>query len=186
MNSSVCKVFWFTGLSGSGKSTLASAIQSHLKTLNITSVILDGDEIREGLNKNLTFSIADRFENIRRIAEVSKILIQNNIVVIVATISPLISMRNLARNIIGDQVFREIYVNASLQTCEKRDVKGLYKQVREGLIENFTGVSSTYEVPHSDYFEINTEENDLDYSIKKLTRYINTELNVSFKQFNTT
>ena len=169
--------FWFTGLSGAGKTTLALALQKYLAENDITSVVLDGDEMRNGLNKNLGFSTEDRFENIRRISEVAKVLVNSKLIVIVATISPLISMRQLARDIVGESHFKEIYINTSLATCEKRDVKGLYQQVRAGNINQFTGISSVYEPPLTNYFEINSDQLSLEDCIQQLVKFVNTEIN---------
>jgi adenylyl-sulfate kinase len=141
------KVIWMTGLSGSGKSTLAKALQQKLFEEGKVATILDGDNLRHSINNNLGFSEDDRMENVRRTAEIAKILLNSGLIVIVALISPTKKSRALAKDIIGEQDFVEVYVNSSLEVCEQRDVKGLYKKARNGEIPNFTGISSGYEVP---------------------------------------
>ncbi len=143
------KVLWFTGLSGAGKSTLAELLKNKLIKEGLNCKILDGDILRTGLNNNLGFSEKERFENIRRTAEVAKLFSESGFVVIVAFITPTQSMRNLAKNIIGAENFYEIFIDASLEVCEKRDVKGLYKKARNGEIQNFTGISACYECPQN-------------------------------------
>jgi len=150
-------VFWFTGLSGSGKSTLVESIKPNLYT---PIVILDGDIVRNGLNKDLGFSIEDRKENIRRIAEVAKIFSNNGIDVMVAFISPTIEIRKMAKTIIGKK-FKEIYVKCSYDECKNRDVKGLYAKVERGEIKNFTGKDSPYEAPDYPDLILDTEIFDL-------------------------
>ncbi len=152
------KLIWFTGLSGSGKSTIANALESYLHDREILTYTLDGDNIRFGLNKDLTFSAADRTENLRRIAEVAKLMIDSGVVTIASFISPLISDREMIRDIVGSENFLEVFVNTSLEECERRDVKGLYKKARAGEIDNFTGISAPYEAPLSPDIEIKTEE----------------------------
>ena len=136
---------WFTGLSGSGKSTLANLLEQELHSLKLSTFVLDGDNIRHGLNKDLTFSAIDRKENIRRIGEVAKILLEAGVLTIAAFVSPYKKDREMVKNIVGSENFVEIYVNASLAECEKRDTKGLYKKARNGEIKNMTGISSPYE-----------------------------------------
>ena len=165
-------VLWFTGLSGSGKSTLANLVEKHLYDRGIHTYSLDGDNIRSGLNKNLTFTKEDREENLRRIAEVSNLFVDAGVVVIAAFISPLEKDRNLLRQIIGKDNFVEIFVNTSLQECEKRDVKGLYKKARAGKIQNFTGISAPYEKPKNPDIIVNTESSSLEESITKVINYI--------------
>ncbi len=140
-------VIWLTGLSGSGKTTIANELELQLETMGIKSYVLDGDNIRTGLNKDLGFSDDDRKENIRRIAEVAKLFSDSGTLTITAFISPFIQERKKAKEIIVADNFIEVYVNASLEICEKRDVKGLYKKARAGEIENFTGIDSIYEEP---------------------------------------
>ena len=151
LNAHKGKVVWFTGLSGSGKSTLANALEVELHVQGRRTYILDGDNIRQGLNKDLGFTDADRVENIRRIAEVAKLMMDAGLIVMTAFISPFRAERDMARELIGPDNFMEVYVSTPLDQCEKRDVKGLYKKARQGLIPNFTGVSSPYEAPlHAD------------------------------------
>ena len=141
--------FWLTGLSGSGKTTIAKLTAEKLHSDGILTQVLDGDNIRLGINKNLTFSEADRTENIRRIAEITKLFIENGVVTICCFISPTKKMRSLAKKIIGSKDFNEIFVNTSLKDCKKRDTKGLYKKAALGEIKNFTGVSAPFEEPIS-------------------------------------
>lgn len=138
---------WLTGLSGSGKSTLAVALERELHSRGLLCCILDGDNIRTGINNNLGFSPADRVENIRRIAEVGKLFIQAGVIVIAAFISPTDELRQLAAGIIGRSDFLEVYVSAPLEACEQRDVKGLYAKARRGEIAEFTGISAPFEAP---------------------------------------
>lgn len=138
---------WFTGLSGSGKSTLALSLERELQRRGILSEVLDGDNIRSGVNNNLGFAPADRVENIRRIAEVGKLFVNLGVVTLTAFISPVIELREMARSIVGADDFVEIYVSTPLEECERRDVKGLYAKARKGLIKDFTGVSAPYEAP---------------------------------------
>lgn len=141
------KVIWFTGLSGSGKSTLANALENALHQAGKHTYILDGDNIRQGLNKDLGFSDADRIENIRRIAEVAKLMADAGLIVITAFISPFKKEREMARDLIGTEHFLEVYVSTCLAVCEQRDPKGLYKKARCGQLPNMTGISSPYEAP---------------------------------------
>jgi bifunctional enzyme CysN/CysC len=156
---------WFTGLSGSGKSTLANAMEKKLVSLGKHTMILDGDNVRQGLNKNLGFSKEDRVENIRRIAEVSKLMNDAGIIVLTAFISPFESDREKARNIIGSDFF-EIYVSTPIEECERRDVKGLYCKARKGEISNFTGISSPYEPPIRPEMTINTMNITIDNAVE--------------------
>lgn len=141
--------FWLTGLSGSGKTTIAKLTSEKLHSDGILTQVLDGDNIRLGVNNNLTFSEEDRTENIRRIAEITKLFIENGVVTICCFISPTKKMRSLAKKIIGSKDFNEIFVNTSLEDCKKRDTKGLYKKAALGEIKNFTGVSAPFEEPIS-------------------------------------
>lgn len=159
------KTIWLTGLSGSGKTTLANALQLKFQQLNIQNFILDGDIVRQGLSSDLGFSEHDRAENLRRVAEVAKILNSAGITVIAAFISPLEKDRKMVKNIIGVTNFFEVYVNTTLAICEQRDPKGLYKQARLGAIKDFTGISANYEVPTNPNLLINTAK----LSIEKLT-----------------
>lgn len=152
------KVIWFTGLSGSGKSTLANALDRALHQAGKHTYILDGDNIRHGLNRDLGFSDADRVENIRRIAEVSKLMLDAGLIVMTAFISPFRAERAMARELIGNDNFIEVYVNTPLDVCETRDPKGLYKKARAGIISNMTGINSTYEPPETPEITINTAQ----------------------------
>jgi adenylylsulfate kinase len=140
-------VLWFTGLSGSGKSTIANAVETELLKLGKHTYLLDGDNIRMGLNKGLSFSDQDRMENIRRIGEVSKLFVDSGTIVLTAFISPFISDRKQVRDLVEAEEFIEIFIDTSLEVCESRDPKGLYKKARGGEIVNFTGINSPYEVP---------------------------------------
>lgn len=161
------RVFWMTGLSGSGKSTIAIAVEKKLHELGFLTQILDGDNIRSGINKNLAFSDDDRSENIRRIAEVSKLFVNCGIITINSFVSPTLEIRNLARSIIGEDFF-EIYINAPLEVCEKRDVKGLYKKARNGEIKDFTGINAPFEAPDNPDLEINTANLSIEQSADKV------------------
>lgn len=141
------KVIWLTGLSGAGKSTIANALEVELHAKNLHTYILDGDYIRNGLNKDLSFTDSDRAENTRRIAEVSMLMMDAGLIVIVALISPLRREREKARELIGTENFVEVFVNTPLEICEQRDVKGLYKKARSGQLSNMTGINSPYEPP---------------------------------------
>lgn len=152
------KVFWFTGLSGSGKSTLAIALERKLFDLDYQVVILDGDNIRTGINSNLTFTAEDRKENIRRIAEIAKLFLENGMICIVSFISPTREMRQSAKEIIGAADFVEVYIDTPLEICEARDVKGLYKKARAGEIQNFTGIDAPYEAPLHPEIHIQTKD----------------------------
>jgi adenylyl-sulfate kinase len=160
-------VIWFTGLSGSGKSTLANVFQNYLFKENKLVYVLDGDNIRSGLNSDLDFSEKGRMENIRRISEVAKLFSQAGFIVITAFISPFRSDREKAKEIIGS-CFREVYIEASLETCESRDVKGLYKKARSGEIKNFTGLNSPFEVPTNPDLIINTSNTNIEDSLALL------------------
>jgi len=165
-------LIWFTGLSGSGKSTLANLLEQELHILKISTFALDGDNIRHGLNKDLNFSSDDRSENIRRIGEVAKLLLDAGVLTIAAFVSPFKKDREMVKNIVGSDNFIEIYVNASLAECEKRDTKGLYKKARNGEIKNMTGISSPYEVPVNPTLEIDTNKETIDESMQKITKCI--------------
>jgi adenylylsulfate kinase len=166
------KVFWLTGLSGAGKTTLANIASHNLRQQGYNVCVLDGDRMRQGLCKDLSFSIADREENIRRVAEVAKLFIETNVIVIASLISPLHQMRSLAQEIIGANSFYEIYIHAAIETCEQRDVKGLYNKARHAQIRDFTGVSSIYEAPLNPACKISTDEDSIDISANKLLTFI--------------
>ena len=165
-------MLWFTGLSGSGKSTLAIALERELYNSGILCRILDGDNIRTGINNNLGFTEADRVENIRRIAEVAKLFVDCGVVTIAAFISPTEQLRQMAADIIGKDDFFEIYVNTPLEVCEERDVKGLYKKARQGEIKNFTGISAPFEAPLNPAITIDTSACSLEESINLLKKII--------------
>ena len=162
------KVIWFTGLSGAGKTTLANQFQKHLNSKGFNSRILDGDELRKGLNYGLGFSDSDRSENIRRAAEVAKLFIDSNFIVLCSFITPKNKMRALAKTIIGEDNYIEVFVDCSIEECEKRDVKGLYKKVREAKISDFTGISSDFEIPNSPDIILNTEKNNIEFCLNQL------------------
>ena len=164
--------FWLTGLSGSGKSTLAHAAEAVLFQREYHVIVLDGDAIRSGLCGDLGFSMEERRENNRRIAELSKILVRSGIICLCAFISPSAAFRRDARNIIGEESFREIYVDCSVEECERRDVKGFYKKARQGEIQNYTGVSSGYEPPQAPDCIINTEGASEPDCTARLVRFI--------------
>lgn len=153
---------WLTGISGSGKTTISNELKSVLKQKGFNVIHLDGDSVRSGLCKDLGFTDKDRFENIRRVSEFSKLLISNNIITINSFIAPQESMRNLAKEIIGENNFVEIYVKASVSKCEKNDVKGLYRSARKGYIKNFTGITSIYEPPLYPQLTLNTDEQSVE------------------------
>ena len=171
MNNFSPKIILFTGLSGAGKTTLSKILKQNLVDIGLSTVVLDGDELRLGINSDLGFETSDRTENIRRVAEIAKLFLNNQHIVIVATISPKTQMRELARRIIGNENFVEVFVNSSLETCEKRDVKGLYEKTRAGEIRNFTGISDSYEVPE-DAFVVNTETNSIEETSTMLYNFV--------------
>ena len=163
---------WFTGLSGSGKSTIAIALERELHKRGLLCRILDGDNIRSGINNNLGFSAEDRVENIRRIAEVSKLFIDTGVITIAAFISPNNELREMASTIIGKDNFLEIYVNTPIEECERRDVKGLYAKARKGEIKDFTGVSAPFEAPEHLALSLDTSVLSLEESVNKLLELI--------------
>ncbi len=166
------KTLWLTGLSGSGKSTIAIGVEKELYQMGYLTQILDGDNIRSGINNNLGFSAEDRMENIRRIAEVSKLFIHCGVITINSFVSPTRAIRGLARDIIGRNDFIEIYINATLDVCEKRDVKDLYKKARRGEIKNFTGIDAPFEAPEKPFLEIHTDRQTVDESIQTVIKNI--------------
>ena len=165
-------VLWFTGLSGSGKSTIANALAAELFSKNINTYVLDGDNIRHGLNKDLGFSDDDRKENIRRIAEVSKLFVDNGTIAITAFISPFREDRESARSILPEGEFIEVYIKCPLQACEERDPKGLYKKARNGEIPSFTGIDSPYEEPLQPELTIDTEGLSVQQSVAQIVHYL--------------
>lgn len=172
-------VVWFTGLSGSGKSTLANLLEKHLFKQGIQTYILDGDNIRTGLNKDLDFSETGRIENIRRIVEVTKLLIDAGVVVLTAFISPFAKDRELAKTLIGSDNFLEVYVDCPLEVCETRDVKGLYQKARAGSIKNFTGIDSPFEIPAEPDITISTNLFSLEDCLIELIHFVQPKLLVS-------
>lgn len=166
------KVFWFTGLSGSGKTTIAKGVERKLHSSGYLTKLLDGDNIRSGVSNNLSFSLEDRQENIRRIAEISTLFINCGIITLNCFVSPTSKIRKIAKNIIGKENFIDIYVNASLKTCEARDVKGLYKKARNGEIPDFTGINAPFEPPKKPELEIDTNNNNIDHSIEQVVNFI--------------
>ncbi len=165
-------VIWLTGLSGAGKTTLANHLEKELFSRGYFTQILDGDNIRSGVNSNLGFSDADRYENIRRIAEISKLFLNCGIITINCFISPTEDIRDMARRIIGKDDFIEIYVNAPLSVCEKRDVKGLYSKARRGEIKEFTGITAPFETPQHADVEIRTDLLSIDDSVKQILEFV--------------
>ena len=168
-------MLWFTGLSGSGKSTVAVALERELHRRGRLCRILDGDNIRTGINANLGFSEADRKENIRRIAEVSKLFVDTGVITIAAFISPTEEMRQMAAEIIGRNDFKEIYISTPLEECERRDVKGLYAKARLGEIKNFTGISSPFEAPVAPALSLDTSRLTLQESVAALLKLLGVE-----------
>jgi adenylylsulfate kinase len=172
-------LLWFTGLSGSGKSTLANLVEIALHKQGLSTYILDGDNIRRGINKNLSFSPEDRTENIRRIAEISNLMLDAGVITLAAFISPYIKDRKEVKEIVGSANFIEIFVNTSLEECEKRDVKGLYKKARSGEIKNMTGISAPYEAPVNPDLEVITDGHTIEESVEIIINYINKKLKSS-------
>ncbi|HVD97985.1 MAG TPA: adenylyl-sulfate kinase [Cytophagaceae bacterium] len=169
-------VVWMVGLSGSGKSTLARALENELHQQGHLTQLLDGDNLRTGINNNLGFSEQDRLENIRRAAEVSKLFMNAGLITICSFISPTEEIRTIARNVIGEQDFFEVYINAPFEVCEQRDVKGLYKKARNGEIKNFTGLDAPFEAPQNPAVEVRTDQKTLeeckDYILREIYKKI--------------
>ncbi|WP_179348050.1 adenylyl-sulfate kinase [Winogradskyella pacifica] len=163
---------WFTGLSGSGKSTLANLVEVALHKSNISTFSLDGDNIRQGINKDLTFAPGDRTENIRRIAEIANLMVDAGVVTLAAFVSPYIKDRENIKTIVGKENFIEVYINTSLEECERRDVKGLYKKARAGEIKNMTGISAPYEAPINPDLEIVTDNQSIEASVQTILDFI--------------
>jgi adenylyl-sulfate kinase len=170
------KLIWFTGLSGSGKSTLANLLEAYLFEQGYLTCLLDGDGVRTGLNKDLGFSAEDRVENIRRIAEVAKLMMDSGMVVISAFISPFRADRQLVASLVGEENYLEIFVDCPLEICEQRDVKGLYQKARAGIIKNFTGIDSPYEPPYSPKVHIHSGQEALEESLGKILEVVLGEL----------
>ncbi len=163
---------WFTGLSGSGKSTVALGVERELAKRGVLCRILDGDNIRAGINSNLGFSEEDRRENIRRIAEIGKLFVQTGIVTLACFVSPTEEIRQLARTIIGDEDFNEVFVSTPLEECERRDVKGLYARARRGEVKDFTGISAPFEAPKNPAISIDTSVLPLEESVNRVVDMI--------------
>ncbi len=166
------KVLWFTGLSGSGKTTLAAALESELHDRGFLTQVLDGDNVRSGINSNLGFSEEDRAENIRRIAEVARLFLDCGVITLCCFISPTRAMREQARAIIGPADFVEVFVNTPLEECERRDVKGLYAKARAGQIKGFTGIDAPFEAPEAPQVEIRTQGQALPDSTRQLLQRV--------------
>ncbi|MFY8301048.1 adenylyl-sulfate kinase [Pseudoalteromonas sp. SS15] len=165
-------ILWFTGFSGSGKSTVAGALESALHQQGVHTYLLDGDNVRHGLCKDLGFSDADRVENIRRVGELSKLMVDAGLVVLTAFISPFQAERDMVRNLVGDGEFIEVFLDTPLDVCEQRDPKGLYKKARAGEIKHFTGIDSDYQVPVNPEIRIDTSANSLEQSVQQLVAYL--------------
>ncbi|WP_298901102.1 adenylyl-sulfate kinase [uncultured Psychroserpens sp.] len=172
-------LIWFTGLSGSGKSTIANLVEKKLFENGVKTYALDGDNIRKGINKDLSFSPEDRKENIRRIAEIANLMIDAGLVVLAAFVSPYKKDRENIRTIVKDVNFVEVYINTSIEECERRDVKGLYKKARAGEIKNMTGISAPYEAPETPDIEIKTEDESIEDSVKRIVDLITTKLQLN-------
>ena len=172
-------VIWMTGLSGSGKSTIGKELEKKLFSEGVLTTLLDGDNVRTGINNNLGFSLEDREENIRRIAETAKLFIESGIVTICCFVSPLKSIRAQARQIIGENDFFEVFINTPLEVCEQRDVKGLYQKARSAEISDFTGVDSPFEAPDSDHIEILTKNRTVEESVTELYDIINHKIKLA-------
>ena len=173
MNGHKSAVVWFTGLSGAGKSTLSHALEDYLHKHQVRTYVLDGDNIRKGLCKDLGFDDASREENIRRIGEVSKLMMEAGVLVLTAFISPFRRDRDIVRNMLQEDEFFEIHVSAPIEVCEHRDVKGLYEKARSGEIKHFTGISSPYEVPQSPELALDTDANTVEQCVNELVALLN-------------
>ena len=171
-------LLWFTGLSGSGKSTLANAVEDHLFKNDLTTYILDGDNIRSGLNSDLAFTEESRKENIRRIGEVSKLFLDAGTITLTAFISPFIDDREMVKKLVGVSNFIEIFVDCPLEICEQRDVKGLYKKARKGEIKNFTGIDSPFETPEDPDVYVNTHEKSIEQCTSDIIQFILPKLEI--------
>ncbi|WP_105265154.1 adenylyl-sulfate kinase [Pseudoalteromonas sp. T1lg76] len=165
-------ILWFTGFSGSGKSTIAGALEAKLHELGQHTYLLDGDNVRHGLCGDLGFSDADRKENIRRVGETAKLMVDAGLIVLTAFISPFQEERDMVRNLVGEAEFIEVYLDTPLTTCEQRDPKGLYKKARAGEIAHFTGIDSDYEVPRNPELTLDTSTQDIDGCVAQLIAYL--------------
>jgi len=171
-------VIWMTGLSGSGKSTVAKGLEQLLHQKGYLTKVLDGDNIRSGINNNLGFSAEDRAENIRRIGEVANLFLQCGIVTICSFVSPTKDIRQVAKDIVGEADFLEVYINAPIEVCEARDVKGLYKKARAGLIKNFTGIDAPFEAPENG-LEIRTDQTTIEEAVEQVFNYIQNKISIN-------
>jgi adenylylsulfate kinase len=165
-------IVWFTGLSGSGKSTLANELEYRLNTLGCHTYLLDGDNIRHGLNADLGFDEGSRVENIRRIGEVAKLFVQSGTIVLTAFISPFIEDRQRVRNLVEENEFIEVFVDTPIEVCEKRDPKGLYQKAKKGEIKNFTGIDSPYEKPLQPEIHLNNDQSNIDENLDIMITYL--------------
>jgi adenylylsulfate kinase len=165
-------ILWFTGFSGSGKSTVANALEAALNQRGTHTYLLDGDNVRHGLCKDLGFSDEDRIENIRRVGETAKLMVDAGLLVLTAFISPFRVERDMVRNLVNDGEFIEVFIDTPLDVCESRDPKGLYKKARAGEIKHFTGIDSSYEVPNNPEITLDTSKNTLDQSVAQLVTYL--------------
>lgn len=181
MNGHKSVIIWFTGLSGAGKSTLAHTLEDRLHKNKIRTYVLDGDNVRQGLCKDLGFSAEDREENIRRIGEVSKLMMEAGVIVLSAFISPFIKDRKIVRELVTKGEFIEVYCDAPLDVCEARDVKGLYKKARAGDIQDFTGISSPYEAPAKPEISLDTANQTIEQSVEQILAYLSKEKIISVK-----
>lgn len=172
-------LIWFSGLSGSGKSTLANLVEIALHKRGLSTYVLDGDNIRQGINIDLSFSSEDRTENIRRIAEISNLMLDAGVITLAAFVSPYIKDRQEVQQIVGSDNFIEIFVNTSLEECERRDVKGLYKKARSGEIKNMTGISAPYEAPVNPDLEVITDGHSIEESVKIIINFIKKKFKAS-------
>ena len=170
-------LLWFTGLSGSGKSTLANLVEIELYKKGLSTYILDGDNVRQGINKDLSFTPQDRSENIRRIAEISNLMLDAGVITLAAFVSPYIKDREAVKQIVGPDNVIEIYVNTTLEACELRDTKGLYKKARTGEIKNMTGISAPYEAPINPHIEVVTDGQTTQENVAVIMQFLNTKFN---------
>ena len=164
-------VIWLVGLSGSGKSTIAKAFEDEMYGRGHLTELLDGDNLRSGINNNLSFSVEDRYENIRRTAEVAKLFLNCGVITLCSFITPTKDIRRMIDDILGENLF-EVYVNCPLEVCEERDVKGLYKAARSGAIKNFTGITSPYEPPENPALSVKTENRDIEESVQEVYDFV--------------
>jgi len=172
-------LIWFTGLSGSGKSTIANAVEQELVSHGIHTYLLDGDNVRKGLNNNLTFLPEDRTENIRRIGEVAHLMIDAGLVVLASFVSPYAKDREAVKHIVSPDNYIEVFVNTPIEECERRDIKGLYAKARAGEIKNFTGINAPYEAPVKSNIEIDTTQTTIEEAVEMIHKHIEDKLKIS-------